>query len=212
MTILILSLSLAGGTFLILNRFVFNARPSLINRFAPPSHQARPFSVELARFRTRASGLLVSKSRLRSALEELPEVLEMLAASLSAGDGIFAALARVTPIATGVLATELRSLFIALELGADLEAELNDLARRLPQPQVIEFTGKLSTALRRGAPLAHMLREQAESARSEVRNDLLRQVGRNETRMLIPLIFLILPVTVLFAIYPSLQFLSVDYL
>jgi hypothetical protein len=29
---------------------------------------------------------------------------------------------------------------------------------------------------------------------------------------LIPLIFLILPVTVLFAVYPSLQFLSVDYL
>jgi tight adherence protein C len=212
MTIVLLALSLASGAFLALSRFVFNGRPSLIDRFALPAHQARPFSLELTQMRSRAAGLWGSKSRFKNALEELPEVLEMLAVSLTAGDGIFAALARVTPIATGVLATELRSLFIALELGADLEAELVELAHRLPQPQVIEFTGKLATALRRGAPLAHMLREQAESARSESRNDLLRQVGRNETRMLIPLIFLILPVTVLFAVYPSLQFLSVDYL
>jgi len=70
----------------------------------------------------------------------------------------------------------------------------------------------LSVALRRGSPLARMLREQAESARADLRNELLRDVGRNETRMLIPLVFLILPVTVLFAVYPSLQLISLDYL
>jgi tight adherence protein C len=136
----------------------------------------------------------------------------MLAVALSAGDGIFAALARVTPRASGFLASEFKRLFISLELGGNLEAELADLGRRLPEKQVVEFTGKLATALKRGAPLAYVLREQAESARAEVRNNLLRQVGRNETRMLIPLVFLILPVTVLFAIYPSLQLLTVEYL
>jgi hypothetical protein len=30
--------------------------------------------------------------------------------------------------------------------------------------------------------------------------------------MLIPLVFLILPVTVMFAVYPSLQLLSIDYI
>jgi tight adherence protein C len=56
-----------------------------------------------------------------------------------------------------------------------------------------------------------MIREQAASARSEIRNELLTQAGRNETRMLIPLVFLILPITVLFAIYPSLQLLNINY-
>jgi len=152
------------------------------------------------------------KAKLRSALAELPEILEMLVVALTAGDGIFAALARVTPRASGVLPTEFQRLFIALELGGDMESELEDLAKRLPQRQVVEFAAKLSVALRRGSPLARMLREQAESARADLRNELLRDVGRNETRMLIPLVFLILPVTVLFAVYPSLQLISLDYL
>jgi tight adherence protein C len=212
MTAVLLSISLAGGIILVFSRFAANGRRSLIGRLSARSRQASPFAIELKQLKAKGAQAFTSKSRLRSALEELPDILEMLAVALSAGDGIFSSLARVTPRASGVLATELKRLFIALELGGDLETELADLARRLPQRQVVEFTGKLATALRRGAPLAQMLREQAESARSEVRNEFLMQVGRNETRMLIPLIFLILPVTVLFAIYPSLQFLNVDYL
>jgi tight adherence protein C len=37
----------------------------------------------------------------------------------------------------------------------------------------------------------------------------LREIGaKNETRMMMPLVFLVLPITVLFAVYPSLQFLQ----
>lgn len=212
MTVAFLALSLTLGLCLILSRFVVDGKRSLIGRLTLRTSRTNALAIEFAEVRAKATSALASKARLKSALAELPEVLEVLAVALSAGDGIFGALARVTPRATGVLASELQTLFIALELGGDLETELESLARRLPQRQVVEFAGKIRTALSRGAPLAHMLRQQAESARAEIRNDLLRQVGRNETRMLIPLIFLILPVTVLFAIYPSLQFLGVDYL
>mgnify|MGYP000266979665 FL=1 len=136
----------------------------------------------------------------------------MLAVPLSAGEGIFAALARVVPRTSGVLPSAMQSLLIGLELGADLESELVNLSKRLPQQQVMEFTSKLALSLRRGSPLAEMLREQASSARAEIRNELFRQAGRNDTRMLIPLVFLILPVTVLFAIYPSLQLININYL
>jgi tight adherence protein C len=57
-----------------------------------------------------------------------------------------------------------------------------------------------------------MLSEQALSVREEIKSRLLRQAGRNETRMLIPLVFLILPVTVLFAIYPSLELLNFGFI
>jgi tight adherence protein C len=67
-------------------------------------------------------------------------------------------------------------------------------------------------SLTRGTPLAKMLEDQASSARSEIRNQLLRQAGRNETRMLVPLVFLILPVIVLFAIYPSLKLLNFGFI
>jgi tight adherence protein C len=103
-------------------------------------------------------------------------------------------------------------LLASLELGGELDVELDRLAKRLPHRQIVEFTSKVAIALRRGTPLSQMLSSLAESARADQRNDLLKQVGRNETKMLIPLVFLILPVTVLFAVYPSLQLLNIDYI
>jgi tight adherence protein C len=38
--------------------------------------------------------------------------------------------------------------------------------------------------------------------------ELIRRAGQNETKMLVPTIFLILPVTVLFAIFPSILVLQ----
>ena len=67
-------------------------------------------------------------------------------------------------------------------------------------------------ALKRGTPLVFVISEQAETVRQAISSDLMKQAGKNETRMLIPLVFLILPVTVLFAIYPSLQLLSINFL
>ena len=183
-----------------------------MNRLGEPESGQVLFSTRLLVYREAFRSKLVTRKRLRTAVSELPEILELMAVSLSAGDGLFGALARVTPRANGVLAESLQKVLLALELGADLETELAWLARNLPQRQIVESTNKLSIALRRGTPLSQMLRSLAESTRSELRNDLLKQAGRNETRMLIPLIFLILPVTVLFAVYPSLQLLNIDYI
>jgi len=212
MSAIVLAVLMAAGSFLIISASNPRARLALVSRLSKPDAKVQFFSFSRASIQQRFYRAVMPKAKLRSALAELPEILEMLVVALTAGDGIFAALASVTPRASGVLPTELQRLFIALELGGDMESELEDLAKRLPQRQVVEFAAKLSIALRRGSPLARMLREQAESARADLRNELLREVGRNETRMLIPLVFLILPVTVLFAVYPSLQLISLDYL
>jgi tight adherence protein C len=207
-----LALIAAAGTYLLAQATFLNSGKSLLNRLGGPERGQVLFSTRLLVYREAFRSKLVTRKRLRSAVSELPEILELMAVSLSAGDGLFGALARVTPRANGVLAESLQKVLLALELGADLETELAWLARNLPQRQIVEFTNKLSIALRRGTPLSQMLRSLAESTRSELRNDLLKQAGRNETRMLIPLIFLILPVTVLFAVYPSLQLLNIDYI
>jgi tight adherence protein C len=141
-------------------------------------------------------------------MAELPEVLELMSVSLNAGDSLFGALARVGSRASGVLPDALRMMLESLELGSELDHELEWLAKTLPQRQIIEFSSKLSSSLRRGTPLAQMLKNLAESTRADLRNAQLKQAGRNETRMLIPLVFLILPVTVLFAIYPSIQLIN----
>lgn len=148
--------------------------------------------------------------RLQRALFELPDIMELLTVSLAAGESIFNALVRVIDRADGLVAKEFAYLIRAVELGSTLEAELVGISDRLPQQQVIEFCNKLVLAIRRGTPLAKMLRDQSQSVRVEIQNQLSAQAGKNETRMMIPLVFLILPVTVLFAIYPSLQLLNIQ--
>jgi tight adherence protein C len=98
-----------------------------------------------------------------------------------------------------------------LDLGADLLEELGELALRIPIPEVIEFCQKLKLSIERGTPCAHQISQLSESIQHQMIRSLIKRAGQNETKMLIPTIFLILPVTVLFAIFPSLLVLQSGY-
>jgi tight adherence protein C len=95
-----------------------------------------------------------------------------------------------------------------LDLGADLVEELGELASRVPLADLNEFCQKLQISIERGTPSAHQISQLSESIQHQVIRNLIRRAGQNETKMLIPTIFLILPVTVLFAIFPSLLVLQ----
>lgn len=217
MTSFVIALMLSFGCLLLTSALSPARRPSLLNRVSMnlPSQQIvrESFGISAsAVIQSFVSRLFVSKKRMQNALFELPDILELLAVALSAGDNLYSAIKRVAPRATGDVAEELRFALRAMDLGSELEVELQGIAKRLPHRQISEFANKVSLSLRRGTPLASLLVEQAQSARTEVHNLLLKRAGQNETRMLIPLVFLILPVTVLFAIYPSLQLLNLDYI
>ncbi len=155
---------------------------------------------------------LMTDNTNQKVLFELPDILDLLAVSLSAGESLFNSLERVAPRVSGLVGRQLQLALQALQLGSSLATEMGRISERLPQRQLVEFCAKVNLSLKRGTPLADLLREQASSARAEIRNQLLKQAGKNETKMLIPLVFLILPVTVLFAIYPSLQMLNLGYI
>ena len=213
---LVLGLLFSAGLGLLLTSLRQTQVRALIERISAPTP-----SRETIRISFGLSGLDVWKSRMRIAftsnrkmqvtLFELPDILDLLAVALSAGDGLYSALSRVVPRGNGLVATQLQEALRALDLGSSLEAEMATLAERLPHRQIAEFAGKVTLALRRGSPLAQLLREQAASARAEIQVQLAKKSGGNETKMMVPLVFLILPVTVLFAVYPSLQLLNLNY-
>lgn len=169
--------------------------------------------------RLRRSGkLLISQfmsdksAKLERALFELPELIDLVTVSLRAGDGVYRSFATVIPRCEGEISREFSKALKAVEHGAAFGTEIKRVAEALPHPQVSEFVAKVCTSLERGTPLAQMLSEQGLSVREEIKSRLLKQAGKNETRMLIPLVFLILPVTVLFAIYPSLELLNFGFI
>lgn len=203
-----LSILAAAGLFLLAKPTLQGSKRSLVARLRLSDVQPSGVSVAMKNWENFLRSSLVSQKKQRLAMAELPEVLDLMAVSLNAGESLFGALARVGSSASGVLPDALKRMLTSLELGSALDQELKWLAKTLPQRQIIEFSTKLSSSLRRGTPLAQMLTSLAESTRAELRNAQLKQAGRNETRMLIPLVFLILPVTVLFAIYPSIQLIN----
>jgi tight adherence protein C len=62
-------------------------------------------------------------------------------------------------------------------------------------------------AVERGTPLADVLRAQAQDVRESGRRALMEQGGKKEVLMMVPVVFLILPVTVAFAVFPSIAVL-----
>ena len=106
------------------------------------------------------------------------------------------------------LGQKLSQITADLDLGADLGELLESWASECPDRLLLELVQNLKLSMDRGTPLADSLESLVETARADFAANLLAKAGSSETKMLIPTIFLILPVTVLFAIYPSMSLLG----
>jgi tight adherence protein C len=143
--------------------------------------------------------------------EQLPTVLELLALSLSAGEGLFDAVRRIARAGSGELSDELRGVVADVHAGSTLAAALVEGLGPLGVAPIDRLVEQLATALDRGAAVAEVLRAQAQDARDDARRELLEAAGRKEIAMLVPLVFLILPVTVAFAILPGVLVLQLGF-
>lgn len=144
-----------------------------------------------------------ARARIGRIQEELPTVLEFLALCLSAGEGILDSLRRVSDVGAGELTAELRGVVLSVGTGSSLPDALNRFSSRLEIPALSRSVDQLVAAIDRGAPLAHVLHSQALDAREDAKRGLIERAGRKEIYMLIPLVFLILPLSVLFAVFPG---------
>jgi tight adherence protein C len=140
-------------------------------------------------------------------LAELPTVAELLALAVVAGEGPVGALERVVRSTRGALADELAQTLADARAGTPLTQALERLADRTGLPPLTRFAEGVAVAVERGTPLADVLRAQAQDVRESGRRALMEQGGRKEVLMMVPVVFLILPVTVAFAVFPSIAVL-----
>ncbi len=141
-------------------------------------------------------------------LAEFPTVAELLALAVGAGEGATGALERVCRLSQGQLAAELRQCLADARAGANLAAALQGLADRTGLASLARFVDGVVVAVERGTPLADVLRSQAQDVREAGRRAVMEEGGKKEIAMMVPVVFLVLPVTVLFAIYPGVAFLK----
>lgn len=144
-------------------------------------------------------------------LSEFPSVAELFALSVSAGDSAAGALERVATTARGDLAGEFRLVLADMRAGASIHTALKACAQRIQLAPVERFIEGILVALERGTPLADVLRAQAKDVRELSKRELLEAAGRKEIGMMAPLIFGILPLTVIFAVYPGLSLMNLGF-
>lgn len=149
-----------------------------------------------------------AKLRERRIMAEFPAVAELLALSVTAGEGTSAALERVSRLSKGELSAELDIALSAARTGMSLPMALQGVSDRTGLAPLSRFVDGIVVAIQRGTPLGEVLRAQAQDARESGRQALIEEGGKREIAMMIPVVFLVLPVTVVFAAYPGLALLQ----
>ena len=151
------------------------------------------------------------KARERRMTTEFPTLAELLALAVGAGESPAAALDRVARSTQGELSLELDRTLADVRAGASMSTALAALARRSNLPAITRFADGVAIAIERGSPLADVLRAQAADARDEAKRELMEAGGRKEIGMLVPVVFFVMPLTVLFALFPGISVFQVGF-
>lgn len=149
-----------------------------------------------------------ARRRERRIIEEFPALAELLALAVAAGEGPVSALDRVVRRSDGAFSADLARVLADVRLGEPVGVAFDELASRTAVPAVARFAQGIAIAIERGTPLADVLHAQAADVRDASRRDLIESAARREVLMMVPVVFLVLPVTVLFAFWPGVVGLS----
>jgi len=146
-------------------------------------------------------------SRVRAREEQLraefPVVADLLALAVAAGESPVAGLERIMRVCNGHLSHELGQVLADIRTGTPMASAFDRLAARTGVSSIARFAEGLAIAVERGTPLVDVLHAQAADVRESGRRELMEVGGRKEVAMMIPVVFLILPVTVVFAFFPG---------
>ena len=132
---------------------------------------------------------------------EFPAILEMLTLAIAAGEPPISAFSRVSERSSSLLSDEFRKVI-------PFHEALDQMGRSLKSNTIRRFIDALVMAMVRGAPIVEVFHRHVAEARLNQRNLVMDKAGKAETTMMIPIVFLILPISVLFALWPSINQLS----
>lgn len=150
------------------------------------------------------------KRRAARMAREFPTIADLLALAVAAGESPIAAMERVARSSSGALPDEFAATVADIRAGTSVSQALASLGARTPLASLGRFGEGVSVAIERGTPLADVLRAQAQDAREAAKRDLMETAGRREVVMLVPVVFLVLPLVIVFAIFPGLAVLEIS--
>jgi tight adherence protein C len=153
-----------------------------------------------------SNGVRMKKSRKRErvAIEsEFPLVVELFAILIGGGMSPSTALAHISEAGDGAFIALLRPIVEEMRNGLNLAQALDILNRRVESPIIRRFCDSLAISVERGTSLIEVVARQVEEVRQARRTAISDRASKAELSLMVPVVFLILPISLLFALWPS---------
>jgi tight adherence protein C len=153
---------------------------------------------------------IITRSQINQAElnQELSKILQMLAIMISAGESSIAALRYISERSSGKLATLIKASLENYNNNGNLFSTLEFVSSATNSAQVRRLLNAIRISSERGSPMLDTLQNQVRSLNKEIKVNLLNKAGKSEIALLVPVVFLILPTSILFAVWPSIYGLS----
>ena len=152
------------------------------------------FPVTYLRRRARQRALAIER--------ETPNLIDQIVVSLEAGLGFSASLQTWTNRLQGPLGDEMRLALQEQRMGASLTESLQHMRERVESPNLQSFVRAVVQGERLGVSLGQVMRDLATDMRKRRRQMAEERAQKTTVKLLIPLVFLILPTIFIVVLVP----------
>lgn len=142
-------------------------------------------------------------SRLDEIERQLPEMIDLLIATVEAGMGFSAALKLVGDRMRGALGDELRLTMKQQSLGMSIQQALDEMVGRCDTPSIRAFVRTAARGETMGISIGPVLRELSSDQRRRRGQAAREKMQKAPIKMIFPLMFLIFPALMIVLMYPA---------
>lgn len=148
----------------------------------------------------------VAKERISKELEaEMPSQIQLLTILISSGMSPAQAISVLSQRSDSISAEAFREVVNGVDSGLSIVEALDRLKLSHASPALRRFITSLILGIERGSSLSPILTAQVRDARLAHKTEVMGKAGKAEIALMIPVVFLILPISILFALWPSYQ-------
>jgi tight adherence protein C len=142
-------------------------------------------------------------ARLDEIDRQLPELIDLLIATVEAGMGLAASLSLVANRFGGALGAELRLTMRQQSLGIATRDALEDMVARCDTPSLRGFVRTITRGESLGVSIGPILRELSSDMRRRRRQTAREKMQKAPVKMIFPLMFLIMPALMIVILFPA---------
>lgn len=145
-----------------------------------------------------------ARARLKRIADSLPETIDLIAMSVSAGIGFHAGLQRVAATSENPLSEEFSRVLSEMQLGQGRSQALLAMSERLEIPTLRSFVNSVLQVDRLGVPLARVLEDQSQQMRLIRREQAREHAQKLPVKILAPIMIFLLPSILIIVLGPAL--------